>query len=222
MISRLLPLALLALFTLQGWLASTLPVMPLGGDIGQPPGLLAAKVESLGEDAFFFRSCSLMLQHAGNLNGTIVPYYQLNYTHLQAWLGLLERFDSKAQITPTMASFLFGASQNGADTKYVIDYLEARALAHPADNWRWLGEAVYLARYRLKDQNRAQQLAHELAALPVALPAWAHDLELFVMVDRGDKEGAGKLLAALTDTAPDENERRWTQYYYDHILAAAP
>jgi hypothetical protein len=219
---RLLPLLLIGLLLAQGAFASLLPSAPDSGDIAAPPSLLVAKLSSLGEDAFFFRSHSLALQHAGNLNGTIVPYCDMNYRQLAAWLSLLERFDGEAQITPVMAGRLFGNNQNGADTKYVIDYLEARALAHPVTNWRWLGQAVYLARYRLKDQARAQILAHELATLPIALPSWARDLEVFVMVDRGDKQGASQLLAALTSETDSPNELRWTAYYRAKVLAATP
>jgi hypothetical protein len=217
-----LPLLLIGLLVGEATLASYLPLSKNSGDIAAPPSFLAAKLSSLGEDAFFFRSHTLALQHAGNLDGEIVPYYQMDYPHLKDWLTLLDRFDGEAEITPMIAARLYGNSQNGADTKYVIDYLEARALAHPLSDWRWLGQAVYLARFRLKDQARAQTLAHELGSMPISLPSWARDLEIFVMVDRGDKQGAKRLLAALTSDSDSANERQWAAYYRTHVLDAAP
>ena len=214
----LLPILLIILLAGQVQLAAGLPAVAAATDFTPPPNMLAAHAVSLGDDEFFFRSRSLLLQHTGNLDGTVTPYNQLNYVNLQAWLGFLDCFNPAAQITPTMAMRLFGNTQNGSDTRYVIDYLEQRALARPGDNWRWLGEAVYLARFRLQDLDRAQGLAQELASLPLDLPGWTRDLEIFVLNQRGDKIEARQKLALLSATLTSPYEQRWASYYQGRIL----
>lgn len=180
--------------------------------LGAAPGDNVFLAQNLGDAQFGFRMAGLRLQHAGNLDGHVLPYKDIDYRRLAGWFALFDRMDPQSSVTPTMAAFLFVATQNPEETRYLVDYLERHALRDPQHKWRWLAQAVHIARYRLKDRDRALGLARELAGLPVdGLPYWARQMEVFILADLGEKQAARQILEKIAATDPNlpDNERQW-------------
>ncbi|MEQ8966047.1 MAG: hypothetical protein RID91_09500 [Azospirillaceae bacterium] len=211
------PLLLLALLAAQAGLAQALrPVEPPRGDLAPPPDPRAMAALSLGDPQFAFRAASLRLQHAGSLDGRTVAWSALDHRLMAEWFRALDRLDPRPDIVPAMAALLYAPAADRTGAAAIVDYLEDHALRDPAGKWRWLAQAVHVARYRMEDPRRALDLARTLRGLPVAdLPYWARQLEVFVLADLGDRAAARALLLALLESDPDlpDHERRWIRWY---------
>lgn len=181
----------------------------------------ALRLAALGDTQFAFRNRAFALQHAGNLGGQIVPYGQMDYHRLEAWLRRLDQLDSRSLLAPMMAAYLYSGSQNVADIAILVDYLSARAARDPAREWRWQVHAFYLARYRLEDNERALALANELSTWSApTIPGWTRQLRIVVLRDLGRKDAARALARSLleTDLSLSEAERRLLHIYLDREL----
>lgn len=218
----LIPLLLLGLLAAQIGFARSVRHIPVEVLlVPEPPGPAGLAAQAFGDDEFLFRARALQLQHAGNLDGRILPLAALDYAKLAAWFALFDRLDPVAEVVPTAAAFLYSGTQRPADTHYLIDYLERHALHDPARKWRWLAQAVQMARYRLGDIERARALARELRLLPYSgIPYWARELEVFILTDLGEKAASRAILEAVLATDPNlpDNERRWIEYYVQRHL----
>ena len=80
----------------------------------------------------------------------------------------------------------------------MIDYLEMVGKRPGGDDWRWLLQAIVLARFRAGDNDRALVLAHELAAQwQPGRPLWMKEMPAFVMTAAGDRKAAYALMLAV-------------------------
>ncbi|HAU29197.1 MAG TPA: hypothetical protein DCW68_03695 [Rhodospirillaceae bacterium] len=214
---------LVALTVAQGGLGYLLrKVPPHYHTLSAPPGHQAFVAQTLGDPQFGFRMAGLRLQHEGNLDGRILPYKSMDYKRLADWFSLLDRMDATSSVTPTMAAFLFVSSQTPEDTRYLVDYLERHAMRDPQHKWRWLAQAVHIAWYRLGDRDRSLGLAKELADLPVSdLPYWARQMQVFILMDLGEKPSARAILEKIAETDHNlpENERLWMQRFIQRHLS---
>ena len=216
--------ALLALLAAQVAVSEQVKaIAPQTYVLPEPPTAVSAALESLGDPEFLFRVNALRVQHAGNLDGRLIPLKDLDYEKLGAWFVTLDRLDPVADVVPTMAAYLFSGTQRPEDTRYLVDYLEQHGKRDPAGKWRWLAQAVYIARYKLKDLGRAREIAKFLAEAPnPEIMDWARSLHIFVLLDLGEKEAARAILEQmLTDPRLPESERRWTEYYLERHLSNA-
>ncbi len=177
-----------------------------------------------GDTQFSYRTIGMMLQNAGDTGGRITNLKDYNYARLRDWLELSYTLDPRANYIPSMAAFYFSATKKKSDTRYLIDYL-ARAgrdtFPNQAERWRWLAQAVYLARFELHDQDLALQLANELAAMPGSdMPIWTKQMPAFVMTRAGKKKAARDLLLtiAATDKTMQAADIVQTCWYTDHNL----
>lgn len=212
----LLGLMLLALIGAQSWLARQISYydLPWGG-LEEPPGAAEALARGLGDGQFFFRSATLRLQHVGQMDGRMIPWREIDYDDVAGWFALLDRFDTRADIVPAMAAFLYSSTQDDADIPLLVDYLVAHGSRDPARKWRWLATAVHLARHRAGDIDRALEIARLLTAIEAEIPLWARQMEVFVLTGMGEREAARALLVSIlqTDASLPDYERRWIETY---------
>jgi hypothetical protein len=223
-VARLLPFALLLLLGAQIAL-STLLSSESGGWRGVPPAPseAGARLAALGDAEFFYRAAALGLQMSGEAGAGSTHFESYDYHRLAAWFRLEDRLSPGAESMPALAAYYYSWTPVDSDLGIVIGYLADRAEADPARDWRWLVQAIYLARHRKNDLPLALSLAERLAALGdkvVELPSWALQMRAFALDDLGDREAARgvleSLLASDTDIPPEE--RRFMQRYLDTRL----
>ncbi len=194
------------------------------------PPRQVANVLGLGDDQFFFRQGVLHITHAGATGGETIYLRDFDYDALVSWLILLDELDPRSGAAPFLAAYWYGRTPVVADAALMVDYLEARALADPETGWRWLVEAVYLARYRLNDVDRALALAELAADGKIEnAPFYVQHLPAFIQLDLGERDAALVLLRALLEENPDlpEDELNLLFFMIDRIErdgsdAAAP
>lgn len=155
-------------------------------------------VMALGDRQFSYRSTGMMLQNLGNMGGRAIPLKEYDFKRLGQWFFLADRLDPRSIFMPFLAAYYFGAAQEGTDITPVIDYLEEIGMRPEEQNWRWLAQAVFLARYRMNDLGRALELAGKLSAQwKPGRPGWMKQMQAFILMEKGDQEAAYELLIRL-------------------------
>jgi hypothetical protein len=91
------------------------------------PGREEIHALTFGDDEFYFRMLTLMIQNSGDTYGrfTALRYYDFN--KLYHWFNLLDELDSRSNMVPAMAANYFSQTQNTADIRYIVDYLYTHA-----------------------------------------------------------------------------------------------
>ncbi len=188
-----------------------------------PPPAALAPLLTLGDDQLFYRAAAFGLQNMGDGGGRTSALAAYDYGRLDDWFRLLDRLDPVASYVPTLAGWYFGQTSRPADLRRIVAYLSAIGARDPARNWRWLVQAVYLARHRLHDVPLALEIARHLAGLAgSAAPLWVRQMPAFVLAEVGEREAARDLLQTILATDPDlsGDERAFMHRLIDRQLAA--
>jgi hypothetical protein len=181
------------------WL-QTKSMRPIWGNVPPVPSQNNAAGMALGDAQFAYRLTGLMLQNIGNATDSTKPLSEYNYDTLKGWLFLADHLDPNSNFVPSLAAYYYGATQDKSDLTPIIDYLEVIGQRPEPQKWRWLAQAVYLARFEQNDLQRALDLANKLANLPRDdLPLWARQMPALVMNAGGQKEAAyAVMMSTLT------------------------
>lgn len=186
----------------------------------QAPTRQVAHALSLGDHQFFFRQGVLTVTHAGGVGGETIILPDFDYHALASWFLLLDELDSRSTVVPFLAAYWYGHTPVVDDAALMVDYLATRAAHDPQNGWRWLVEAVYLARYKLDDLDLARQLAsHAATSNQQNAPAYVKHLPAFIELDLGERDAAIVLLNALLEADPNmpEDEVNLLLYMIDRI-----
>jgi len=181
---------------------------------------------SLGDGQFFYRVAGIVLQNLGDTGGRTTRLTEYDYPMLGKWFFLVDSLDPVSDFFPLLAAFYYGATRNAKDLDPVVDYLTKVGRRPEGEKWRWLAQAVYLARYEQQDMEKALKLAYLLANHPNNdRPGWTYQMPAFVLNAKGDKEAAYQILMnLLIDEAENlhPNEVNFTkEYICDRLLSPA-
>lgn len=182
------------------------------------PTVLGLSAAFLGDQTLAYRFVSLTLQTFGNTSGKAMPFKDYNYDHLKTWFDMADGLDSRSEYVPFMAGYYFSATQNPEQVRPLIEYLRRIGKRPEGEKWRWLGQAVYLARHRLKDMPFAQELARELAATyRPGMPAWPLQMEAIITSDMGDKETAYAMMLEMIKSGQNTMDPAEINFMVDYI-----
>lgn len=175
------------------------------GNTPPAPGVHGLTLFALGDPQLAYRGTGIMLQNLGNTGGNSRSLKDYNYDALGDWLLLADRLDPRANFMPFLAAYYFGALDDPVKILPVVDYLEIAGNRPGNNKWAWLAQAVYLARYVMKDLNRAYVLAGKLAALDdPTVPPWGRQMPAFVLTAQGDKADAYAILVEILKSSADK------------------
>lgn len=182
------------------------------------PSKEGAMMMTLGDAQFSYRFGAITLQNLGNTGGNIVPVKDYDYEKLGKWFWLLNDLDPASNHVPMMAAYYFGATPVVKDLTVVVRYLGHVGQVPVGNKWRWLVQAVFLARHRLNDLDLALDYAYKLSRMNPAgdtLPVWARQMPAFVLSEQGEKESSRKIVEDILLTADDlhPNEVNFMQAY---------
>lgn len=191
------------------------------------PGLAPAPSESAalfygyGDRQLSYRNVGMILQNAGDTGGHVTHFSNYNYQTVEDWLWLSDKLDPKANYVPSLAAYYFSAAKDPDKLAHLLDYLAHTGQDTTNERWRFLAHAIYLARFRVEDQEKALAFAEKLANLKGNLPIWTKVMPAYVRKATGDKKEARNLLL-LTIADPsakmeqtDINQNCW---YIDENL----
>lgn len=203
----------------------TRAIKPDLGIVPEVPSDAMVKALSFGDDQFYFRTRAFQIQNAGDTFGRSTALRDYDYSKLYQWWLILDGLDDVSDFLPPLVSYYYGASQNPErDVPYVIDYLEQHADRHPATKWWWYSQAVYHAKFRLNDLDRAQEIAHKMANIPadVEAPIWIRQMEAFILEDKGEYNQACEIIVNVLDNYKNlkEGEIRFMMHFINERIGA--
>lgn len=171
-----------------------------------PVGTLRAA--SLGEPIASAQLLTLNLQAWDNQPGISIPFRDLDYSRVAAWLEAILGLDPAAQYPLLMASHLYARVPVDAKQRLMLDFVHRRFLEDPERRWRWLAHCVIVARHRLQDRALALRYAADIEQHARGAPGWARQMRIFLLEDMGELQSAtillGGLLASGEVTDPSE------------------
>lgn len=187
-------------------------------NIPPAPTKAEANLSFLGDDEMAYRSYAVMLQNIGSLNGDIKSLKEYDYKRLQEWLFLEYALNSHSDNVPMLAAYYFGAVEDPEKLGYILDYLKIVGENPEGEKWRWLGHAVFLAKHKLNDNDKALELAYILADNKSPdLADWARQMPVFVLHDKGDSDLAYEIMLNLLITNADKLDPAEMFYMKDYI-----
>lgn len=216
-------LALLAFVLLLGgqvafW-SHTRSIMPEMGIVPDVPGERTVRALSLGDEEAFFRVLALNIQNAGDTFGRFTALYKYDYNKLYHWFRLLDGLNNRSNYMPAMATYYYSQSQNPHDVRYIVDYLDEYTDGRAKDKWWWIVQGVYLAQHKLKDNNRALELAQRLRGVR-GIPIWAQQTPALIQENRGEFGDALAIIQDILKHPEDfsEGELNYMRYFVDERL----
>ena len=190
---------LCALLAQSFWSVTTPRKPPAAADLAAPPGVALARVSSLDEPLAYAKLMNLSLQAHDNQPGISVPFRQLDYALIEAWLARILELDPEGQYPLLAASRLYGAVDDTTRQRRMLEFVHAQFLRDPNRRWQWLAHAAYVARHQLHDMTLALRFAQALRlhGTGSSVPAWARQMEIFLRADMNEVETAKLLLGGL-------------------------
>lgn len=196
----------------------TKSMRPIWGNVPPVPSNSMASGLALGDKQFAYRLVSIMLQNIGNATDSTKPLSEYNYDTLKGWLFLADYLDPASNFVPSLAAYYYGATQDKKDLTPVIDYLEVIGQRPESQKWRWLAQAVYLARFEQNDYQRALELANKLVGLPRDdLPLWARQMPAMIMTASGQKAAAYEMMMETLVSERDNMSPSEILFFRDYI-----
>lgn len=199
-----------AALAVQLALGYTLPrPRALATDLPRPPSLALLRLASFGEPIPLAKLLMLYVQAFDYQAGTRVPYRDLDYARLEAWLDRILALDPGGQYPLMSASRLYAQVPDPAKQRRMLDFVYRHYLEDPNQRWPWLAHATVLAKHELKDLPLARKYAVALqkhTTTPDA-PVWVRQMEPFILEDMNELETAKILIGGMIASGQVKDER---------------
>ncbi|MGP1675877.1 MAG: hypothetical protein ACTS6J_01810 [Burkholderiales bacterium] len=168
-------------------------------DLPPPPTVSLLRLASLGDSIALAKILMLQLQAFDYQSATQVPYKDLDYARVQAWLARILELDPAGQYPLLAAARLYAEVPREAKQRSMMDFIYRQYLLDPNRRWPWLAHAAFLAKHRLRDMTLALKYAAALQKFTTAkdVPAWVATMETFIREDMNELETAGMMIGGL-------------------------
>lgn len=170
----------------------------------------------LGDQQLGYRAMSIKIQNFGDTGGQTISIKNFDYDQLFRWFSLGTQLDARSNYLPSLAAYYYGAIDDEEKLRHVVDYLSEVGNSAENGKWRWLAQAVFLARFKIEDQELALNLAYKLAALEGdQLPIWTDQMPAFVLAKVGEEKAALDIITTImaTDKTLVQNEINYMCWY---------
>jgi hypothetical protein len=204
----------LALGLQIAWQSTRPPLKASPEDLPQPPSMTSLRLASLGEPVALAKGLTLYLQSFDSQKGEVIPWRNLDFDRVQAWLGASLALDPLAQYPLFLASQVYsGVVGDEKKQRQMLAFVRKQFDLDPNRRWRWLTDVSVLARHRLKDLALAREYvqAVRLKATGPDVPLWAKQMEMLLLQDMNELETAKVMLGGLIQSGQvtQENELRF-------------
>jgi len=208
-------LALLALGLAAqiGLKATAPPPRTAAEDLAPAPSIAALRLASFGDPVALAKTLMLYLQAFDYQSGSKVPYRDLDYSRLEAWLARILELDPRGQYPLLAASRLYAEVPVEAKQRSMLEFVYRQFLLDPDRRWPWLAHATAIAKHRLHDLPLALRYARAIQRYAVAdnVPLWAKQMEIFILEDMNELETARLIIGGYlqSGTVKDPAELRF-------------
>jgi hypothetical protein len=164
-----------------------------GAAAGLPPAptAQALRLASFGEREAAARLCMLYLQS--------FDLQRLDYARLTGWLGALLELDPRSMYPLFAAARVYAEVADPLRSRLALEFVYREFLRDPNRRWPALAHAALLAKHRLHDLPLARRYAVALERFTTArdVPAWARQMEVFILEDMNELEAARIVIGGL-------------------------
>ena len=182
------------------------------------PDIHKAQLFTLGDTQLAYRAYALMLQNIGSIGGRGVSLKKYDYDRLNDWFLLEDKLDPDADIVPMLAANYFGAVDQVEKLQKILNYLAIVGARPEKEKWRWLAQAVFLAKHVMRDNDKALELAYLLADNKNPnLADWAKQMPVFILQEEGQSELAYKIMLNILISNIDTLHPNEINYMQDYI-----
>ena len=220
---RFVSILLLLTFFIQIFLWSyTRHIQPSWINVPPSPSVNGAAGIGLGDKQLAYRAYGITMQSLGDKNDKSAALSDLNYNMLSKWFDILDGLDPKSNFMPMMVAYYFASTTDSDQLDPVIAYLRRVGLrdAHMHKKWRWLVNAIFFAKHKQKDTDKALAMAYELSALAdqgVELPIWAVNMPAMIKLERGDKQSAYQMTIRILQEGADDMHPNEVNFMVDYL-----
>lgn len=176
--------------------------------LGAPMAPALLRPLALGEPIALAQLLTLYLQAFDNQPGVSVPFLELDYSRVTAWLGTILELDPVGQYPLLMASQIYAQVPDEAKQRRVCEFVREQFDHDPNRRWRWLAHCAIMVKHRLGDTRLALSYAEAITRRARLASNWARQMRIFIHEDLGELEAAtvllGGLLASGEVTEPKE------------------
>jgi hypothetical protein len=187
----------LALVAQISWQACEPKPIAHASDLIKPADVSWFRVLSDGEPIALAQILLLYLQAFDNQPGISVPFRDLNYGAVEAWLNTALDLDPATQYPFMMAAQLYAQVPDARKQRQMLEFVHREYLRDPERRWRWLAHAAIIAKHRLKDMPLALRYAEDITRYAKGALGWARQMRIFILEDIGEVEAAAVLLGGL-------------------------
>lgn len=202
--------ALAVAFSAQTGVASRLAAPAARPEaLPSPPAVEQLRLVALGEEVALAKATMLWLQAFDYRAGTQIPYRNLDYDRVTAWLDRIIALDPHGQYPLLSAARLYAEVPDPIKQRAMLALIHRHFLDDPARRWPWLAHAAVLAKHRLSDLPLALEFARALRAKAVGpdVPAWVRQMEPFLLEDMNELEAARILIGGLLASGQVQDPR---------------
>jgi hypothetical protein len=182
------------------WQAWEPPAKATAAALHAPPTVTTLRVASLGEPIALAQAMTLYLQAFDNQAGVSIPYRELDYGAVIAWLRAILALDPKTQYPLMLAAQLYAQVPDAAKTRTMLEFVHEEFLRAPNERWRWLAHAALVAKHRLHDMPLALRYADDITRHASQAQSWARQMRIFILEDMGESQAAAVLLGGLLNS----------------------
>ena len=181
--------------------------------MSSPPHESILGLSGFGDQVALSKFVMLSLQAFDNQPGLSIPFKQLDYQKVVAWLRQVAKLDSRSRYPYLAAARIYAEVQDNEKRRVMLEFVREGFLRDPARQWPAMAHAVFVAKHRMKDLEFALELARDirLHLVDLEVPSWVRQMELFVLEEMGDLESAQVLLGGFLDSGiiRDDKEYRF-------------
>lgn len=183
-----------------------------------PPSAHAAEAFMLGDAQMSYRVWGILVQNFGEYGGRARSFDLYRYDYLLQWLLMLDHMDGVSDFAPFLASYYFSNVKDPEKLRALILYIHDVSTKESRPKWRWLAQAVTLARFNLKDADLALELSYDLAAMyKEGDPAWLKQMPAFILNSEGDKQEAFDVMMSILQGGVDNMHPAEIYFMKDYI-----
>lgn len=210
-VPRIIIVLIIVSLTLQiSWHKFSTATDPNREYLSSAPEFNQLQILAMGEQAVLAKLLMLWLQSFDNQPGISLPLQVLDYKKVISWLEQIDQLDNKSHYSLFSAAYIYANIHDEKKQRMIFDYIEKRFKSDPNRYWRWLAHASIQARHRLDDMDLALYYAQALRTYATGsnVPAWARQMEIGILEEKGEYESAklliGGLLSEIKITDPYE------------------
>ena len=165
--------------------------------LGDPPAPGVLRPLALGEPIALAQLLTLYLQAFDNQPGVSIPFRDLDYARVTAWLDAILDLDPVGQYPLLMAAQIYSQVPDPARQRRMCEFVRRQFERDPDHRWRWLAHCAIMAKHRLGDMRLALAYAEAITLRARRASGWARQMRIFILEDMGEAEAATVLLGGL-------------------------